>query len=229
MKTVEIFFYLDFSDASSYLAAVGLRRLTEEVPVQVTLVPVDTTTLTARAGEPGVKREALGKAYRQKDIERFARQLGVPIRWPEGSLLSGLALRVLARVSEQSPQLSLPLALAIFETIWSRNGTLSEQSLRECLEAVGISSDNIIEKANEPDAFQILDVALSAALVNGVFDIPTIRVGSELFVGFDRVEFVRRAALTELLRARGRSRPPPAARTQLQEPLRGETGRLRRG
>jgi len=206
MKTVEIFFYLDFSDASSYLAAVGLRRLTEEVPVQVTLVPVDTTTLTARAGEPGVKREALGKAYRQKDIERFARQLGVPIRWPEGSLLSGLALRVLARVSEQSPQLSLPLALAIFETIWSRNGTLSEQSLRECLEAVGISSDNIIEKANEPDAFQILDVALSAALVNGVFDIPTIRVGSELFVGFDRVEFVRRAALTELLRARGQER-----------------------
>src|SRR5690606_1237312 len=76
----------------------------------------------------------------------------------------------------------------LFRRIWSHGVVAGPVEIRECLDEVGLGADAALQAANASTAFRGLDHTLERAVANGVFEVPTMSVRGELFVGFDRFD-----------------------------------------
>jgi 2-hydroxychromene-2-carboxylate isomerase len=178
-------FYFDLGSPFVYLAAERLDRV---LPEPVRWQPVSLGALFKLTGRSSWGLGE-GREDGMADVERRAAQYGLPaVKWPDpwpGHYLMAMRAATFAFREGAGREFTMSaLRLAFRE-----GGDLSlPENVLEAASRVGLDPVEVERATQEPDIKQALREATDAAHELGVFGVPTIAAGDELFWGDDRLE-----------------------------------------
>ncbi len=180
-------FYFDLGSPYAYLAA---ERLDSLLPEPVRWQPVLLGGLFKLTGRSSW---ALGDYQRRQsgmaEIERRARGYGLPaMRWPDpwpSNYLAAMRAATFAFRTEHGR----PFTTRAFRRAFQGGADLSIPAhVLEAARQAGLDSEAVEAAIGEPEIKAELREATDTAHELGVFGVPTIAVGDELFWGDDRLE-----------------------------------------
>ena len=202
-------FTFDYISSNAYLAWTQLPALAAKHGVAIEPVPVLFAGLLEAHGQLGPAEVRPKALWMFKNNLRKAALLGVPLNprafHPFNPLL---ALRV--------SSLPLPdearsgLIGALFEAVWARGLHVSEPAVvtQVALEA-GLDGADLVARAALPETKARLRAQTDDAIARGVFGVPSMEIGGEVFWGYDDFPWL------DLFLA---GKDPLAARKDLQQP-----------
>jgi 2-hydroxychromene-2-carboxylate isomerase len=179
--------YFDVGSPFAWLAA---ERAADVLGVAPVFQPVLLGGLFKLAGRPSW---AVGDPARREagvlDIGQRAQLYGLPaLRWPPrwpGDYLTAQRVAVWA----QGHGAAESYALAAMRRAFTQGRDLSlADEVREAATDAGLDGGAALEAAADPGVKLALREATQAAFDRGVFGVPTVVVGDELFWGDDRLE-----------------------------------------
>jgi 2-hydroxychromene-2-carboxylate isomerase len=180
-------FYFDYISTNAYLAWLWLPPKVRQYDVDLELVPVLFAGLLNAHGQLGPAEVPAKSWWMWKNNVRKAALLGVPLRRPAFHPFNPL-------LSLRASSLPLPepdrtrLVGALFDAVWVRGLHVSEPAVVESVARdAGLDGAAIVAAAQQPDAKERLRTQTDAAIAAGVFGVPTMAVGEELFWGYDDV------------------------------------------
>jgi 2-hydroxychromene-2-carboxylate isomerase len=180
-------FYYDFNSPFAYIAA---HRVDDVLPVSPRWQPIAFAfLLIAQRREPW-SFDFEGRGPTMEDCERRATALGLPLQWPDGwprESYSLLPLRA-AVVAEQAGLLREFSRAAFRHHFSHREGVGRLDGVLAAAAEVGLDPEQVRAHVDDPDVKEAVKDATDAAIELGVFGIPTVQVGDELFWGDDRLE-----------------------------------------
>lgn len=185
--TADATFFYDLMSPYAYLAA---ERIDAVLPGPVRWQPVllgGIFGLTGRSswaeGDPSRRREGIA------EIERRAAALGLPpLRWPDPwPSTSLIAMR--AAVHAKRIGREREFAAAAFRAAFADGLDLADQRpVLAAAEAAGIDPSDAERAVADPSVKEELRAVTDAAHARGVFGVPSVAVGEEIFWGDDRLE-----------------------------------------
>ncbi len=185
-------FYLDYISSNAYLAWEALLPLARRFGRRVEPVPVLFAGLLNAHGQLGPAEIRPKALWMARNNMRKAAILGVPLRPPPAHPFNPLlALRVtlLPMAGEQR----LRLVSGLLRAEWAERRDVSEPKVvHEVADAAGLDGERTVAEAARPAIKQALRDATDAAIADGVFGVPMLRVDGELFWGYDDLPWVER-------------------------------------
>jgi len=190
--TPRIRFYFDYESPNAFLAWIELPKLAERYGAALDLVPVLYAGLLDAHGQIGPGEMPAKGRWMGKNVLRKAALLGVPLNLPELFPFNPLlALRVSILPLEEGDRRSVIDAL--FRAIWVRALPISEASVvTTLLDDLGLSGSTLVAQAQTPEVKARLRRQTDEAIARGVFGVPTMEVGDELFWGYDDFPYLER-------------------------------------
>lgn len=192
MRTLE--FWFDFSCPYAYVASTHVEALAERVGARLDVRPMLLGGVFQARGTPQNLSSTLGPAkarHNLEDMQRQAREAGVPLVMPAGHPLRTVdALRCVLAAGEPY----MPLAHRFYRAYWAEGRDLGQ---REVVAAVvreaGLNVDEVLVRAGSDEIKAELRRRTEEAVARGVFGVPTMVVGDELYWGADRLDMVEAA------------------------------------
>ena len=183
-------FYFDYLSSNAYLAWTQLPRLSSRFGVEVEPVPVLFAGLLGAHGQLG-PAEVLPKAiWMAKNNLRKAALLGVPLNPPRHHPFDPLLSLRISWLPLPDPQRRALIDL-LFQAVWVRGLHASEPAVVEALATeLGLDGPQLVEAAQQPETKARLRAQTDAAIAAGVFGVPSMIVGDELFWGYDDWPFL---------------------------------------
>ena len=183
-------FYFDYLSSNAYLAWTQLPKLSSRFGVEVEPIPVLFAGLLEAHGQLG-PAEVLPKAlWMAKNNLRKAALLGLPLNPPRHHPWNPLlSLRISS--SPLPDEQRYALVDALFQAVWVRGLHVSDPAVVGAIATeVGLDGPRLVEAAQQPEAKARLRAQTDAAIAAGVFGVPTMKVGDELFWGYDDWPFL---------------------------------------
>lgn len=191
-KTVEL--YWDPASTNTYFAFKLLQPILKRTGARLELHPFNLGYVFRKNNYVLMDEPPAKLANRKRDLVRWANKYQLPFRFPDvfpiktSRILRGaLAMR----------QWGLELAYteAVLDAYWEQNNHHIADYGRLCglVEMLG-ANGKAFERLSESEGIrqQLVDIT-NRGLERGVFGVPSIFVGDELFWGKDRMEFVEEA------------------------------------
>jgi 2-hydroxychromene-2-carboxylate isomerase len=179
-------FYFDLGSPYAYLVA---ERLAEVLPEPVAWQPVSLGGLFKANGRSswGLGDPA-GRQEGMTEVERRAHAYGLPtVRWPD-PWPSNYLLAMRACVFAFELGRGREFAVQAFRHAFRDGHDLGvDERVLEVAGEVGLDPRAVEAATGDPNVKQALRAATDAAHELGVFGVPTIAVGNELFWGEDRL------------------------------------------
>src|SRR6266540_1027869 len=177
-------FLFDFRSARAYIAWTQVHALAERNRREVEPVPVLFAALLGTYGHKGPAEIPPKRIYVMKNALRIAHRLGLPLAPPPAHPFNPLlALR--------ASSLPLPatkrraLIDRLFAATWGGGPGVEDPAVVARLASeVGLDGDAVVSEARFGEAKARLRAQTDAAVAAGVFGVPTIFVGDELFWGY---------------------------------------------
>lgn len=190
-RTLEV--YWDFSSPYAYLGSLqaeALARRTGPTLVWRPLLLGAVFKTLGQANVPLATYPAAKQRYTALDLERQARHLGAPYRFPSRFPMSTVkALRAWIALPEGRRD---AFRAAVFRAYWADDRDINDDAV--LAELLGDDADATLARTQSPDVKQALVEATQRAIDAGVFGVPTWVVhGRELFWGSDRVALVEQS------------------------------------
>ena len=185
-------FYFDPISSNAYLAWCALPDLAARHGARIEPVPVLFAGLLEAHGTLG-PAEVPAKAYWMwRNNLRKAAHLGVPLSPPAFHPFNPLLpLRVASLPMEDEARHRL--VDAILRAVWAESRHVSEPEVRaEVADRAGLEGARLVEEAGRPEAKARLRRQTDDAIAAGVFGVPTLTVGRELFWGYDDLPWLER-------------------------------------
>jgi 2-hydroxychromene-2-carboxylate isomerase len=183
----ELEFFYDFVSPYSYLASTQVEGLARRTGATLRWRPFLLGGVFKSTGNRApIETVAKGK-HMWTDLDRWARKLEVPLRRPRVfPVPTVLALRA----ALAAPPEALPAASrALFKAVWADDREVGNPAtLAAILGEAGLDGPALVAAA--PAQKEALTRQTQEAVDRGAFGAPTFFVGSELFVGNDRLDFV---------------------------------------
>ena len=172
--------YFDFISPFAYLQWPRIRALMCEREVE--LVPIVLAAVLAARGQKGPAEIPGKREFTYRHVLWQAREQGIALRLPPAHPFNPIAaLRLCIAAGTTTASID-----AIFNWIWARGEAGdSNEALAPVAAAVGIDRAAIDDGATK----LALRVNTDAALAEGVFGVPTLAVGGQLFWGLDAHAF----------------------------------------
>lgn len=187
--STEIEFFFDIASPYTYLAATQMDAIHERTGVPVRWRPFLLGGVYQSTGNkpPMIATPAKGP-FMLADLTRWAKRYRVPFVF-EPSLFPLNSLGVMRAITACPEEHRAQAAKKLFHAYWGegRNPN-SPDVLTECLGA------DATARASEQRVKDELRATTDEAARRGAFGAPTIFVGSEMFFGNDRLDFVEEAA-----------------------------------
>lgn len=185
-------FYFDYISPNAYLAWTQLPALVERNGCVVEPVPVLFAGLLEAHRQLGPAEVPPKMRWMWKNIVRKAAVIGVPLNAPAFHPFNPLlALRVSSLPLQ--PDEKLKLIDALLGAVWVRGMHVAEPAVVEQVaNEAGLDGAALIAQASQPDCKAQLRKQTDQAIADGVFGVPTIAVGNELFWGYDDLPFLQR-------------------------------------
>lgn len=180
-------FYFDLGSPFAYLAA---ERLGDVLPEPVQWQPVSLGALFKLNGRSSW---AVGDHERRRagmaEVERRARLCGLPpVRWPDpwpGNYLMAMRAATFAYRTERGHEFTMQA----FRSAFQQGLDLSIPAhVLQAAQDAGLDLRAVEQATQDPDIKLALRDATDAATNLGVFGVPTLAAGDELFWGDDRLE-----------------------------------------
>ncbi|TLP74590.1 2-hydroxychromene-2-carboxylate isomerase [Pseudomonas nitroreducens] len=192
-KSVE--FYFDFGSPTSYLAYTQLPAICAEAGAGLVYRPVLLGGVFQATGNTSpIAIPAKGR-YTMIDMLRFARRYGVPLKMNPYFPINTLTLmRAATGVQLRQPERFEALLACVFKGMWVDALNLGDPAvLGPLLAEAGFDPQALLALTAEQEVKDALKANTEAAIKRGMFGAPTMFVGSEMFFGQDRLDFVREA------------------------------------
>lgn len=182
-------FYFDYRSPYSYLAQSQLGDLALEIH------PFDVLDVMKRVNNtPTTITCAAKNRYAGADLRRWAARYGIPFAPnPQMRTLDGRRLLRATLAVKQGAERQ-KAAVALFDAMWgvpAPLGTVDE--VAAVLTKAGVNAAAIKAAFDAAETETALDKACADAAERGVFGSPTFFVGTEMFFGNDRLDFLREA------------------------------------
>ncbi len=183
-------FYFDYISNNAYVAWHALHKLAAPYQRRIEPVPVLFAGLLEAHGQLG-PAEIPAKAYWMwRNTLRKAALLGLPMQPPAYHPFNPLlALRL--------SSLPLPdevrdrLISALFDAVWVRSLHVSEPAVvAGIVDALGLRGEEVVQAAQATEIKALLRQQTDAAIACGVFGVPSMRVGDEVFWGYDDLPYL---------------------------------------
>ena len=186
-------FYFDYACPWAYLASCRVEAYFRDLGVEIDFRPVSLKVLYEPFADGGTLPK-LGERKRRNqanDLRHWAEVVGAelassqPKERPDTSLLLRAAL--VAKDAGRFRELHYPA----YRARWAEGRDVGDPAVvRELLERAGLDAGTALARAASDELAARLDSESRAAVARGVFGVPTIFVGDELFWGNDRFELV---------------------------------------
>jgi 2-hydroxychromene-2-carboxylate isomerase len=183
-------FYFDYISSNAYLAWTQLPALAARHGALVEPVPVLFAGLLEAHGQLGPAEVRPKALWMARNNLRKAALLGLPLHRPRFHPFNPLlALRVSSLPVDEAARARLIGAL--FRAVWADELHGSEPAVVQRLaDESGLDGAAVVAEAGLPEAKQRLRQQTDAAIAAGVFGVPSMRVGGELFWGYDDLPFL---------------------------------------
>jgi 2-hydroxychromene-2-carboxylate isomerase len=202
-------FFFDCSSPWTWLAFHNLQPMARELGVEVRWRPVLVGGIF-NAVNPSVyefrERGVPAKqAYLRKDLQDWARQAGLEIRFPPAVFPVNSVKAMRGCLLLEPEGRLVPFATAVFEAYWTRDLDISQDEvLAELCGRVGVEPARFFEGIARPEVKAALKANTDEVIARGGFGSPTIFVGGDdMYFGNDRLGLVREAVLRRQAAARG--------------------------
>jgi 2-hydroxychromene-2-carboxylate isomerase len=192
--------YFDFVSPFAYLQSEELHRFAGRVRLR--LRPVLFAAMLDAHGQKGPAEIAGKRAFTYKYVVWRAKQLGVPLKFPPEHPFNPLPLLRLALACDARPE----AVHAIFRFVW-RDGRLPDLPIEWAELAHALGVEDAHARIDDPAVKAALRANTDEAIGRGVFGVPTLAIGGELFWGADATGMA-----LEWLAAGGRYEDPEYAR-----------------
>ena len=188
-RTVEYW----FSTASpwAWLGSARIAQLAQRTQTVVQVEPIDLgAVFAATGGTPFPSRSPARQSYRQLELARWSRRLGVPIRLqPAHYPVDREPSSRLVLAAREHGLDALALSQAVLRAIWSEDRDIADWVTLQAIAAdAGLDGAALIESARDPRMHARYVQNTQAAIAAGVFGSPTYVVDGERFWGQDRLD-----------------------------------------
>lgn len=186
----QIDFYFDFISPFGYLANVRLPALARKWKYTVRYRPVDVMAAKIAAGNSGPSTRAIpAKArYIRQDRLRWARRYGVPMNDPKAFLSPRLNSGVFHAVRAGAAERYVDAA---YHQVWGVGVDPDDDGvLAGIAETLGWDVRAFLAYVNSAEARAEYAASQDEAQQRGVFGVPMMVVGEQMFWGNDRLEFL---------------------------------------
>jgi len=190
-KSLEFFF--DFGSPTSYLAWTQLPRIASEAGAQIVWRPMLLGGVFKASGNQSpVAIPAKGR-YMLQDLARFAQRYGVPLTFNPHFPINTLTL-MRGAVGYLDTERFQPYTKAVFEALWVQQKNLGNaEVVAKVLSAAGFDPAEFEQLISDEAIKQRLKDNTEEAVRRGVFGAPSFFVGSTMYFGQDRLDFVAEA------------------------------------
>jgi 2-hydroxychromene-2-carboxylate isomerase len=193
--TATIDFYFDFVSPYSYLAHTILPNLARSHGATINYHPITLLELMQKVGNRPTTIECRNKGtYVMADLQRWAKRYQVgfaPNPFWQIIDLPLLARGALAAIDDGR---GADYVTAVFRAFWSEAADLSQPAtLVAVLAQADIDGGRLLQRATTAEYAAKLENDTAVAAERGVFGSPTMFVGTEMFFGNDRFDFMSQA------------------------------------
>lgn len=188
-------FWFDIGSPAAYLAWTQLPTLCEETGAQAVYRPMLLGGVFHATGNHSPTEVPAKGSYMLDDLARFARRYGVPFNnnphFPVNTLMImrgavGLQLREPARFDAY--------VRAMYEAMWVNAQNLNDPAtIGAVLHAAGFDPTVMLALTQDAEVKDRLKAATQEAVDRGAFGAPVFFVGTQMFWGQDRLDFVKEA------------------------------------
>ena len=191
----QIEFYFDFGSPTAYLAYTQLPKIARECGAEIVWRPMLLGGVFKGAGNQSPVLVALKGVWMWGDMERWARRYGVPLLKNPHFIINTLTLmRIAVGLQMRQPDLFPRYVDAMFHAMWVEPRNLGDAAVvADTLQKAGFDAPALAALAADPEVKAKLIDVTDQAVKRGVFGAPTMFVGTDMFFGQDRLEFVREA------------------------------------
>jgi 2-hydroxychromene-2-carboxylate isomerase len=193
-KTIEFFF--DFGSPTSYLAYTQLPQIAAETGATLVWRPMLLGGVFKATGNASPVTVPAKGRWMFDDITRWARRYGVPFAFNPAFPINTLTLmRGAAGLQLRQPERLPAYCAAVFNALWQQRQNLADPAvLAATLATAGFDAEAFMAQVADPEVKAALVATTEEAVARGVFGAPTCFVGTQMFFGQDRLDFVREAA-----------------------------------
>jgi 2-hydroxychromene-2-carboxylate isomerase len=214
-RTMIADWYFDFVSPFSYLQCERLQSYAATMRPH----PVVFAAILDANGQKGPAEIAAKRVFSYRFVVWRAKSLGIPLKFPHAHPFNPIALLRLAIACD----CRLDAITEIFRFVW-RDGRLPDLPIEWAELADRLAIVDADKRIAEPDVKAALRRETDAAIARGVFGVPTIAVGGELFWGVDATDMA-----LEYMRAGGRYADPEYERVAALPAAAMRAGATKRG
>jgi 2-hydroxychromene-2-carboxylate isomerase len=187
-------FYFDFGSPTAYLAHKRLQQLKAQYGCIIDYKPVLLGGLFKASGNISpVTVPAKGKYMMTQDLPRFASLYQVPLTVNPHFPINTLNL-MRGAVATLDQDYFDNYVVAVYDAIWVRGDNMGNLDVvANVLTGAGLNAKKIIAATQDPDIKAALISNTEAAVARGCFGAPTMFIGTDMFFGQDRMQFIEMA------------------------------------
>ena len=188
-------FYFDVGSPAAYLAWTQLPRIAREARSEIEYRPFLLGGVFQATGNRSPMEVPAKGQYLQDDLQRFAKRYGVPFRHnPFFPINTLMLMRGALGLQLREPGRMVPYVDAVYRAIWVDGKNMNDPAtVAGVLKEAGFDPEKILALASDPAVKDELKVVTQEAVARGVFGAPTFFVGTQMFWGQDRLDFVKEA------------------------------------
>ena len=192
-KTVE--FWFDVGSPASYLAWTQLPSICSDAGAVLSYKPMLLGGVFQATGNHSPATVPAKGKYMFEDLALFAKRYGVPLQnnphFPVNTLM--LMRGATGLQATQSDQF-LPYLDAVFKAMWVDALDMNDPAVvGKVLHKAGFDPHALLALTQDAQVKEQLKTATAEAVSRGIFGAPTMFVGSQMFWGQDRLDFVKEA------------------------------------
>lgn len=191
MSTKQVELYWDAGSTNTYFAFKLLKPVLRRTGASLVLQPFN-LGYVFRANNYVLMDEPQAKlTNRKRDLMRWAEKYHLPFRFPDRfPIKTSRILR--GALAMRHWDLEAAYTEAVLDAYWEQNDASIEtfSGLQPIVRALGVEPAEFEELAESDDVRQQLVDSTNRGMDRGVFGVPSIFVGDELFWGKDRMDFV---------------------------------------
>jgi len=186
-------FFFDYTSPFSYLADSQLPGIAGRTGAEIVYRPMFLGGVMHETGNQPPATLPARARYMPRDITRWVSRYGIEFAFnPDFPLQTLTALR--AAYAAQDAGVFPRYHAALFQAAWAKPRNLSDPSvLQGVIAEAGLDAEALLVAAAREPLKARLKTATAEAVARGAFGAPTFFVGSEMFFGNDRLEFVEEA------------------------------------
>ncbi len=189
---MKIPFYFDYACPWAYLGSCRVEPYFKDLGVEIDFRPVNLAELKEESAGKGAPSGERKKRYYPADLLHWAEMLGAEFakaarkERPDTRLLLKGAL--LAQDEGRFREYHYPA----YRARWAEAQDVAQpETVRALFESAGLDAEAALARAQSDELDAQLRADTQAAIERGVFGVPTLFVGDEMFWGNDRFELAR--------------------------------------